>query len=492
MPSESTYTTARKTGKSAGLSAVPQGQAGTHNLPAGLPAGRHGEARKITDKIIHYFLPAGRHGRHGKPGAVEVIMDNSSSALTRYADNIITQNVSENNLLNVIIRVLKNGQVARVMLNQVDDATLKQAARNCRNFVKAQGTELGLLGKQKYAPVNAYNEQTAHITPTERASGIKEAVVEAIHNSVNISGVFSNDSSALTIANSKGLFAHYASTSAEFTCTALTPDSSGKAVKISKDYARIKPVQTARIAIDKAIKSKNPVELKAGTYTVILEPSATVELLFFLAFRGFGALAFQEGRSFLTGKLGKKIMGNNISIIEDAYHPNIAGMPFDFEGMPRKKVVLVDKGIACNVVHDRLTAKKARCASTGHALPQPNAAGPLPTNLVILPGNSSLPEMISSTEKGILISEFHYTNILDPMKMTITGMTRNGTFLIENGAITKGIKNMRFTDSVLNMLSNVELISRETELHRGFFGGSGFVTPALKINNFNFSSETKF
>ncbi|MEK7309197.1 MAG: metallopeptidase TldD-related protein [Planctomycetota bacterium] len=450
------------------------------------------EARKITDRIIHYF----KHDRHEQ---VEVIMDNSSSALTRYADNIITQNVSENNLLNVIVRVLKNGRVARVMLNQVDDASLKSVALKAPYFVKAQGTELGLLGKQKYAPVNAYNEQTANITPTERASGIKEAVAEARHNSLNISGVFSNDASALTIANSKGLFAHYVSTSAEFTCTALTPDSSGKAAKISKDYARIKPAQTAKTAIDKAIKSKNPIEIKAGTYTVILEPSASVELLFFLAFRGFGALAYQEGRSFLAGKLGKKIMGNNISILEDAYHPDIAGMPFDFEGMPRKKVVLVDKGIACNVVHDRLTArnesrrgKKAGCSSTGHALPQPNAAGPLPTNLVLLPGNSSVPEMISSTERGILISAFHYTNILDPMKMTITGMTRNGTFLIENGVITKGIKNMRFTDSVLNMLSNVESISRETELHRGFFGGSGFVTPALKIRNFNFSSETKF
>src|SRR3989339_581965 len=163
MPFESTYESTKKTNKSPGA---------------------NNEARKITDKIIHYF----------KPGLVEVIMDNSSSSLTRYADNIITQNVSENNLLNVIVRVLKNGRVARVMLNQVDDAWLKQAARNCHNFVKAQGTELGLLGKQKYAPVNAYNEPTANITPTERASGIKDAVVEAIHNSLNISGVFSNDS----------------------------------------------------------------------------------------------------------------------------------------------------------------------------------------------------------------------------------------------------------------------------------------------------------
>jgi predicted Zn-dependent protease len=461
---------------------MPTQTAGAASKTKVKSAGTQNEIRKIADKIIHYF----------KPGQVEIIMDNSSGALTRYADNIITQNVSENNLLSVIIRVINKGKVARVMLNQIDDASLKQAAKSCRYFVKTQSAGFGLLGKQKYAAVNAYNEKTAQLTPTERASGIKEAVMEASRNALNISGVFSNDSGELTIANSKGLFAHYASTSAEFTCTALTPDSSGKAALTSRDCSRINPAQIARTAIDKAVKSKKPIDLKAGKYTVILEPAAAVELLFFMAFRGFGALAYQEGRSFLSGKLGKKIMGANISIIEDAYHPDIVGMPFDFEGMPRKKVVLVDKGVACNVVHDRLTAKKANCASTGHALPQPNSAGPLPTNLALLPGNASMQEMISSTERGILISEFHYTNILDPMKMTITGMTRNGTFLIENGAVTKGVKNMRFTDSILNMLSNVELMSRETELRSGFFGGGGFVTPALKINEFNFSSETKF
>ncbi|MFH1231700.1 MAG: metallopeptidase TldD-related protein [Planctomycetota bacterium] len=434
------------------------------------------ESRKLTDKIIHFARPA----------QVEVLLVNHNLALTRYADSIITQNVSENNLLELYIKIIKNDKFSKVTLNQTDDASLKQAIKNCNYFVSVPGTELGLVPKQKYVTVNAYHEQTAFVSPAYRTSAIKESVIEAKNHLVNISGVFSNISSVITLSNSKGLFAHHPSTMAEFTCTALTDNSSGKAEKITRDINQIKSSQIAKIAVDKALKSKNPVNLNAGVYTVILEPAAAVELLVFMAFTGFGALSYQEGRSFMSGKIGKRIMGENISIVEDAYHPDILGMPFDFEGIPRKKVVLIDKGIARNVVYDRLTAKKGKCLSTGHGLPQPNPYGPFPTHLTLVPGNSSLKEMIASTEKGILITELHYTNLIDPMKMIITGMTRNGTFLIEKGNITQGIKNMRFTENILNMLSNVELISGETELNHGF------VVPALKIRNFNFSSETKF
>jgi PmbA protein len=434
------------------------------------------EGRKLSDKIIHFARPA----------QAEVLIGNHNLALTRYADSIITQNVSENNLLEVYIKLVKNGKFSKITINQTDDASLKKAIRNCDYFVSAPGIDLGLVPKQKYNAVNAYHEQTASVSPSYRTSAIKESVIEAKNHSLNISGIFSNSSSTIALANSRGLFAYHPSTMSEFTCTALTKTSSGKAEKTTRDISRIKPSQITKIAVDKALESSNPISLSAGTYTVILEPAATVELLVFMAYAGFGALPYQEGRSFMSGKIGKLIMGKNISIIEDAYHPDILGMPFDFEGIPRKKVVLIDKGIASNVVYDRLTAKKGRCASTGHGFPQPNPYGPFPNHLTLLPGTSSLKEMIASTEKGILITELHYTNLIDPMKMIITGMTRNGTFLIEKGAITQGIKNMRFTENILNVLSNVELISSETELNRCC------VIPALKIRNFNFSSETKF
>lgn len=440
------------------------------------------EAQSIADKII----------RLAKGKQTDVLLSNRTLSLTRYADSIITQNVSENNIWNATVKIIKGDKIAKVSINQTDDSSLKKAIDNCNYFVPAVGTKLRLVTKQKYSEVNSYNEKTASVSPDHRANLINNAVETAKNNGLNISGVFSNESSAMALANSRGLFAYYPSSSAAFSCTALTEDSSGKASQVSKDINQIDSAQLSKTAVNKALKSKNPIDLKAGQYTVILEPAAVVEFLFFMAYRGFGALAFQEGRSFMSGQMGKRIMGENISIQENTFHPDIQGMPFDFEGIPRQKVNLIDKGIALNVVYDRLTAKKATCQSTGHALPQPNPYGPLPSSLIIAPGDSSIEEMIKTTKYGILISEFHYTNLIDPMKMTITGMTRNGTFLIENGVVTNGIRNMRFTDSILRILSNVELITKETKLHQGFFGGSGFVVPSLKVNNFNFSSETKF
>ncbi|MDI6733832.1 MAG: TldD/PmbA family protein [Planctomycetota bacterium] len=467
----------------------------------------HSDAHKITEKIIHFFPPKAF-------GRIEVMIANSSRGLTRFADNIITQNVCENNLMGASVRVMKGGKVGRVSFNQVDDITLKSAAEKCRYlacsepFGKPQGklrepvktsayggrngAEMELLPRQRYVQVSAFDTDTASVTPEQRADAIKSAVLSAIERSTNISGIYSTDNGSITIANSRGLFAHYLSTSAQFTCTALTSDSSGKALAISKNYKQIKPQETARIAIDNALKSRGPIEIPAGAYTVILDPSCVVEFLSFLARFVFSALSYQEGRAFTSGKLGTKIMGENITITDDAYHPDILGMPFDFEGMPRGKVALITKGVASGLVHDRLTARQGKTKSTGHSLPQPNPHGPLPLHLVLSPGESSIQEMISTTQKGILVSGFHYTNILDPMKMIITGMTRHGLFLIENGVITRSVKNMRFTDSIMRILSEVELISKESRLQPAFFGGGAFVAPALKARNFNFSSETKF
>ena len=441
-------------------------------------------AQQIVKKIMLY----------SQADQTEVIIQNYSKSLTRYANNVITQNVHENEIMEVTIRVIKDGKTARMTTTQVDDDSLKKVLRQAMVLLKNQKKDpkiLSLASKQKYQPLDTYVERTAKFSPLKRAQAIRNAVVECTQNNLKGSGIFSNSNTVLAIANSKKLFNYHRATEANFTLTAIGPDSNGWAGETNKDVDRIDTREIAKRAIEKALKSKDPVSLPAGQYTVILEPAAAVEFLLFMAFQGFGALLYQEGRSFLSGKLGKKLMGDNISIVDDVYHPQNLGMPFDFEGLPRQKVSLIENGVAKRVVYDRLTAKKAKKQSTGHALPQPNTHGPLPTNLILMPGDSSLKEMIASTKKGVLVTEFHYTNIIDPMKMTLTGMTRNGTFLIENGTISRGIKNMRFTESVLKALSNVELLSKDLKLCNSFFGG-GFVTPSLKINNFNFSSGTKF
>jgi predicted Zn-dependent protease len=450
------------------------------------------QAKSIIDRVISY----GKIKKNGSKLAdeIEIILVNGDSALTRYANNVVTQNVYEGNSTDLIIRLIKSGKVARATTNKTDDASLKKLILDTAELIKFQKPDkkmMPLAGKQSYKQVNHYIEKTASFTVHERVEAIRKAVDECKRHNLNGSGIFSTGSAVLVVANSNGVFGYHKETQSEFTITALTEDSSGWVKEQDKDVTKINPVSAARTAIDKAIKCQSPIALPAGAYTVILEHAPVTELMLFMAWRGFGALTYQEERCFLSGKMNKKVMGDNITIMDNAYYQQTTGAPFDFEGMPKKEVMLIDKGVAKGVVYDRETALKAKTTSTGHGLPQPNSSGPMPSNLILMPGDSSLEEMIKSTQKGVLVTQLHYTNLVEPMNLVLTGMTRNGTFLVENGQITKGVKNMRFTESVVKALSNVETASRDTKFENAFFGG-GCVVPALKINNFNFSSGTKF
>lgn len=450
------------------------------------------EAKRISDKVI-FFSKTKKNGARLADEA-EVIITSYTRSLTRYANNAITQNVHENETTELVVRLIKSGKVARATTNKIDDTSLKNLVVATAEAIKYQKPDkkmLPLPAKQSYQARDNYSENTVSFGPHDRAEAIRLAVAECEKRGLNGSGTFSNTASSISVANSRGVFAYHQESEGEFALTALTTDSSGWARNQHKDVKQINPLAVTKIALDKALKSQNPVAQPAGKYTVILEPAAVSEFLLFMAWRGLGALSYLEDRSFLSDKLGQKVMGDNITILDNVYHPQTMGAPFDFEGMPKKEVVLIEKGIAKNVVLDRETARRLKTTTTGHALPQPNSFGPLPSNLVLQPGDSSLEEMISSCDAGILVTQFHYTNLVEPMELILTGMTRNGTFLIENGRISKGIKNMRFTESVLKAFSNVEQISRETKYQNAFFGG-GFVVPALKIRNFNFSSETKF
>jgi predicted Zn-dependent protease len=274
-------------------------------------------------------------------------------------------------------------------------------------------------------------------------------------------------------------------------------NSSGYAQAGSRNVSRVMPEKVAERAIKKAIDGKNPIELEPGLYEVILEPLASSELLDFLGYLGFNAKTYQEGRSFMCEMMGKKVMGDNITILDDAYNEQGFAFPFDFEGVPKQKVQLIEKGIAKGLVYDSLTAGKENKESTGHALPAPNTFGPIPTNMVLLSGNSSLDKMIRNAKKAILVTRFHYTNTVEPKKTIFTGMTRDGTFLIENGAITKPIKNLRFTESIINALNKVLETSQDLTLVGGGAGyegrfATGTLVPALRIESFNFSGKTEF
>jgi PmbA protein len=259
---------------------------------------------------------------------------------------------------------------------------------------------------------------------------------------------------------------------------------------VSSAVGSIRPLEVAEIAVRKAIAAQNPEAIEPGEYTVILEPAAVADMLMFLGFLGFSALAAQEGRSFMCGQIGSRVMGDNITIWDDGLDPAGLPMPFDFEGVPKEKVVLIDRGIASGFVHDSATASQEDRLSTGHALPAPNTYGPMPINLFMAPGDSTLDEMISSTERGILVTRFHYTNPVHPVKVIITGMTRDGTFLVENGRVTRPVRNLRFTDSVPRAFSEVLSMSRERKLQAGYFGGA--LVPSMKVGRFAFTGATEF
>lgn len=424
----------------------------------------------------------------------EVILQGGSSALTRFANNRIEQNVNERGY-HISVRTVLGRKVGRASTNIFDDDSLKKAARAAQLIAKYQKDDEELLPMpepQEYSEIPNFVEATAGFSPANRAEAVSDLINRCrAQEGLTTAGIFSNEAQYLALANSKGLLAYEGMTSAVFSATVMTDDSAGWAEDNSKDVAKIDLAGVADTATDKALSSRSPVAIEPGEYTVVLEPAAVGNLIIYLGYLAFGALACQEGRSFLSDKLGEKVFGENITIEDNVYHELSAGLPFDFEGMPRRSVMLVENGVAKNVVHDRKTAEKAGAQTTGHGLPVPNTSGPIPLNLVFQPGDDTLEEMIASTKKGILVTQFHYANTVNPMKLVITGMTRNGTFLIEDGKVSKPIKNLRMTESLEKILNNVEMIGKDQVKRRGFFGG-GLVVPALKVNNFTFSSGTEF
>lgn len=423
----------------------------------------------------------------------EVLFSQEISSLTRYANNVVHQNLSHDDI-GVSVRAVVGKRQGRFSTTRLDKAGLKNVAELAVDTARSQkaGEEfLSLPGPQTYQGLQGVDRKTADLGPMDRVKHVKKAVSTVRRKKLEAAGMLTHSAVVQGVANSKGLRAYHASTSARFSVTAMGETSSGWSETMCRRVREIDVDRIARNAADTAVAGQEPNDLPAGKYTVILHPEAMTDFLLFMGWFGFGGLTVLDGRSFMSGKIGKRILGRKITISDDVYHPKTIGFPFDYEGMPRKRVVLIDKGVARQAVHDRYTARLAKTRSTGHALPQPNSHGPIPMNLVMEPGDSSLEEMIASTDRGILVHQFHYTNVADPNGLLLTGMTRNGTFLIEKGKVVKPIKNLRFTESAVRALSDVEALTKEQKFCGSFFGGA-FVVPGAKIREFSFSSTTPF
>ena len=430
--------------------------------------------------------------RLAKGAQCEVMASLHSGALTRFADNVISQNVASSSAT-FAVRLLDDGRAVKINFNQADDASLKRAVSSGLEILKKQKKDPALLPLTKPRPItagkNLYFKETAELGPVYRAGKAAE-LAKACKKSGQIScGTVENSSSELVIANNLGVFAKHRETQAMHSVTVRDGDGFGWAEQPAYDVNEIDFRRLNETARAKAAASRSPREIKAGKYSVILEPSAAAALLSYLGVYGFGGQLYNDGRSFVCGKLGKKALSPLLSLEDNSLDGAAPGMPFDYEGQPRSKVTLIENGVLKAVVHDRKTAKAAKTASTGHALPQPSYMGPFPLNLSVKPGQGTLADLIKSTERGILVTQFHYTNLLKEQTVEMTGMTRNGTFMVENGRIAFPIKNMRFTQSMVEAFNNIEAVSAET----GLVSEWGTLScPAMRLNNFNFSSSTKF
>ncbi|MGB2662428.1 MAG: TldD/PmbA family protein [Candidatus Acidiferrum sp.] len=421
----------------------------------------------------------------------EVHIDETIQALTRFANNTIHQNVAEQGLV-VSIRTAAEGRTARVTTNRVNEDSLRLAIDNCLSLASHQPKDPRLLpmpAKQKYRAVRHFSPATAALTADDRARAVKSACQFAEKRGQVAAGIYAGGQSQSVLVNSRGLAAAYRQTHATFSVTMQQGSAASWAKANCGDVRQVDPSALAKIASEKATQAQNPVECEPGRYTVVLEPAAVLDLVGFL-FYDFAATAVADKRSCLSGRVGKAIFGKNITITDDAHHPLQLGAPFDGEGVPRQRVVLVDRGVVKNLVYSRRSAKQAGKKPTGHGFPLPNEYGEAPLNLVVQGGKTSLEEMIASTDRGLLVTRLWYIREVDPYEKIMTGMTRDGLFQIEQGKISHAVRNFRFNQSVLEMLRNVECLG---PARRGT-GEEAFemVVPPMKIHNFHFSEVTKF
>lgn len=421
----------------------------------------------------------------------EIEIGSVTDALTRFANNTIHQNVAEHTMA-ISVRAVVDGRTARAVTNKTDEESLRRVVAAAAKLARHQPENpdlLPMLGPQKYQKTKHFFDSTASENPLDRARSVTRVCKMAEKNKQTAAGIFSSGSVQSVLANSKGLFARHEHTRAEFSVTILEENSSGWAKSNSPDIGAIDPGALAESASRKCAASRKPRELEPGHYTAILEPAAVLDLVGFL-FYDFAGTAILDKRSCLTGRMGKKIFGENITLWDDVYHPLQLGGPYDGEGLPRQKVLLVDRGVPKNLVYSRATAKKMKTKPTGHGFTLPNEYGEAPMNLVFSGGDKTVEDMVRSTERGILVTRLWYIREVDPYEKVLTGMTRDGTFLVENGRIAGGIRNFRFNQSIIEMLSNVEMLGASVRAA----GEESFemVVPPMKVHNFHFTEATKF
>jgi predicted Zn-dependent protease len=426
------------------------------------------EAKKILEKVVSY----------SKADEIQVSLTGSNDGNIRYARNTVSTSGEEQNLsIGITSSFGKKSGV--VTLNEHDDAAIERAVRKSEEvarFAPENPEFMSGLDPQNYEQAKNFFESTAKITPELRAQAAADSINPAKAKGITAAGFWEDSSGFHSMMNNKGLFAYNKRSSVSFSVTMRTDDGTGSGwvTRDFNDVSKLNTGQASQIAISKALLSKQAKAIEPGKYTVILEPAAAGDLIRNMMF-SMNARNADEGRSFLSKagggtKLGEKLLDERVSIFTDPLHQEVPISTYSWDGLPRNKTMWIENGVVKNMSYDRYWA------SVKGVEPVPFAG-----NIVMLGGNASTEELIKNTKKGILVTRLWYIRSVDPQTLLYTGLTRDGTFYIENGKIKYPVKNFRFNESPIIMLNNIEALGKPERVNGNFI-------PAMKIRDFTFTS----
>lgn len=426
------------------------------------------EAKKILEKALSF----------SKADACEINLSGSNSGNIRYARNTVST-AGYRSTQSLVVQSSFGKKVGTATIDEFDDASLEKVVRRSEELAQLSPENpefMPPLGPQTYDEAITFKESTANVTPEYRAEVASKSIVPAAEKDVTAAGFLDDSAEFEAMINSNGLFAYNKSTNVDFTVTMRTNDGTGSGwvTRDFNDISKFDAAEASKVAIDKAVMSREARAIEPGKYTVILEPAAASDLLRNM-FRSLNARSADEGRSFMSAKdggnkIGQKIVDERVNIWSDPLHPEVPTSTWNGEGMPLKKTSWIENGVVKNLAYSRYWAEQKGVDPV-----------PFPSNAIMAGGDESLEDMIKGTKRGILVTRFWYIRSVDPQTLLYTGLTRDGTFYIENGRITYPVKNFRFNESPIIMLNNLESLGKQVRVN-------GNLIPYMKIRDFTFTS----
>jgi predicted Zn-dependent protease len=437
------------------------------------------DAKKILEKVVAF----------SKADGCEVNLNGSDNGNIRYARNSVSTSGEDSNV-SLAVQSYYGKKAGSATINEFDDASLEKVVRRSEELAQLAPENpefMEPLGPQSYGPSKTWSESTGKVTPDFRAQAAANSINPASTKDITAAGYLEDNRGFSSLMNSKGLFAYNMATGVDFSVTMRTNDGTGSGwvTRNFNDVSKLDTAEASKIAIDKALMSRNAKAIEPGKYTVILEPAAAGSLIGLMLF-GMNARTADEGRSYLSKKgggtkLGEKIVDERVQIYTDPQHDDVPASPWMGNGLARKKMDLIQGGVVKNLIYDRYWASQKNVEPV-----------PFPGNRIMVGGSASLEDMIKDTKKGVLVTRFWYIRPVDPQTLLYTGLTRDGTFFIENGKIKHPIKNFRFNESPVIMLNNLETLGQQVRVGGGEGGGGGqggaSIIPYMKIRDFTFTS----